>query len=70
MNIISKKNPKLRGASKVELNAAGSVIEEITTHIMTLESMSGGTSNYSCRKGNDGRFCTITVECQAICSWF
>lgn len=46
-----------------------SLFEEISTQEEMLEAVCGGES-YSERKGNDGRLCTITVECMQICSWF
>lgn len=45
------------------------LFEEIETQDEMLEAMNGGES-YSARKGNTGKYCTITVECIPICSWF
>lgn len=61
------KNPRLE---EIELNSVESVVEDITNHIMVIDTLNvAGGSSYSDRKGNQGKICTLTVECQEICSW-
>ncbi|EGT5620275.1 hypothetical protein [Clostridium perfringens] len=61
------KNPRVE---ELELNSVESVLEDITNHMMIVDSLNvAGGKGYSDRKGNNGKLCTITVECQQICSW-
>jgi len=61
------KNPILRAKLNENVeNAAGDLLDEISEQIEDSDIVGAGKSaDY----GNDGRFCTITVECMNICQW-
>lgn len=62
------KNPRVE---ELELDSVESVFEDITNHMMVVDTLNvAGGKSYSDRKGNQGNVCTLTIECQQICSWF
>ncbi|MBY8914203.1 plantaricin C family lantibiotic [Bacillus sp. YC2] len=68
MSIIETwKNPALRMNSQV-VNPAGDLMEELSDNEM--EMLAGGCAWYdiSCKLGNKGAWCTLTVECQSSCN--
>lgn len=66
MEII--KNPAMRGQENKGISAAGSILEDVTENMNTMEVLQG--AGYSAKKGNDGHFCTVTCECMVLCNWF
>ncbi|WP_280771571.1 plantaricin C family lantibiotic [Salipaludibacillus daqingensis] len=63
------KNPENRAVENVQVaNPAGDVMDELSDQESDM--VVGGCRwyNISCRLGNDGRFCTLTVECQRNCN--
>lgn len=64
------KNPVYREKVQGNLpeNPAGDVLKELDEFDMA--AIAGGCAWYdiSCQLGNQGRFCTLTVECQRNCN--
>jgi hypothetical protein len=42
--------------------------EELQNYDNLLDEMNGG--GWSAHLGNEGSFCSITVECMIVCTWF
>lgn len=61
------KNPRVE---ELELDSVESIAEDITNHLMLVDSLNMAGAGKSADKGNKGRWCTLTIECQQICSWF
>ena len=66
------KNFNNQRVEELELTSVESVFEDITNHMMVVDTLNFGAAekSYSDRKGNKGYVCTLTIECQQICSWF
>lgn len=44
------------------------IADELQNYDKLFEDMNG--AGWSADLGNQGKFCTITVECMLVCTWF
>ncbi|WP_371817655.1 plantaricin C family lantibiotic [Amphibacillus sp. MSJ-3] len=61
------KNPLSRMEHQVE-SPVGNVIDELSDSEMEMIAGACKWYNISCRLGNKGGWCTLTVECQRSCN--